>query len=364
MKTESITQKQAVCIVALFTIGSSIVLGVSRNSRQDSWMAILAALAAAMPILYIYARILNRYPGMDLFEICIALFGKVVGRVIIVLFAWYAFHLGALVLRNFSEFIQITTFDQMPQSVSLLCMIVLVIWVSRKGIEVLGRWSAFALPILLTVLVVTIALLVRDMHPSNLTPVGENIASVPADAWSNFTFPFAETVLFLCVLDHLKRGASPGKVWLWGVLIGGAALLSTLLRNVMTLGFPTHSDAYFPSYEAVSIIIAGSFLSRIENVVGANLLLSGFMKISVCLIVASKGVTRLVGAKDYRTFAAPLGLLMAAFAGIVYQSTMEMYDFIDVYKYYALPFELFLPILVCIAAEIKMLVKKKKEQPT
>jgi spore germination protein KB len=363
MNKENITKRQAVSMISLFIVGSSLVMGMSKYSKQDAWMGMLIAMAAMMPVIYFYARLLHRYPGKDVFEISIAVFGKILGRVVIALFAWYGLHLGALVLKNFSQFIQVTAFNQMPQTISLICMMVLVIWVSKRGIEVLGRWSAVVLPILMIIVAATVLLLIKDMKISNLLPVGENINMVPKDAWADFTFPFAESVLFLGVLNVMQKGDKPGKAWVYGVLVGGAILLfGGLLRNILVLGFPSELDFTFPSYSAVSIIIAGSVVSRIENVVGANLLMAGFVKISICLIAASKGTARLINADDYRPLVAPLGLLMVALASIIGQNIFQMFDFLSVYMVYALPFQVIIPILLCITAEIKFIIKSRKEQ--
>ncbi len=363
MGKEQITMKHGASMVALFVIGSSLVLGISNNSKQDAWISVLIAFAAMLPIIYIYSRILSRYPGMHVFDICIAVFGKIIGRVVIVLLVWYAVHLGALVMRNFSEFIHITAFNQMPQTVSLLAFAVLLIWATRSGVETLGRYSSVALPVLLVVVGLTVVLLIKDMKLDNLLPIGENLPQVPRDAFNNFSFPFAEVVLFLAVFNTLKTGDKPGKAWLYGLLVGGAALLfGGAFRNVLVLGYPAVTDMTFPSYGATSVIIAGGFLSRIEAVVGANILMAGLVKVSVCLMAASRGVATLIGESDYRPYVAPLGLLMVALASIVYQNTMEMFSFIKVYSFYAFPFQVLIPVVLAIGAEIRFAIGRKGEK--
>lgn len=363
MDRERITQKQAVCIIAMFELGSSLVLGISSESMQDSWMGLVGAFAGILPVLYVYTRLMSRFPGKDLFEISLTLFGRVAGRIVIALYIWYAFHLGALVLRNFSEFINVRVFEMMPQTVSLLLMILIVIWVSKRGVEVLGRWSSVTLPIVLILVAAVTLLLAKDMKPAYLMPVGENLFKVPKDMLNTFAFPLGESVvLLLAVMGSLKPGVKPGRTLLYGMLIGWGTLLVSLFRNILTLGFPVHNDKWFPSYDAASVIISGSFISRIENVVGANFLLAGFVKISVCVLAASKGTARLVGAPDYRPYVAPIGLVMAAMAEILYVSIMEMFEFIDIYPYYAMPFQLLLPVVLCVTAEIRFLIKGKKEK--
>ncbi len=59
----------------------------------------------AVPCVLIYARILSLFPGEDIFSVAQTVLGKVAGKIAVALMSWFALHLGALVLRNFSEFI-------------------------------------------------------------------------------------------------------------------------------------------------------------------------------------------------------------------------------------------------------------------
>jgi len=363
MKKEVITRQQTVSIVILFITGSSLILGISHNARQDSWIGFLIAFAAMLPTIYIYSRLMGRYPGKDVFEICIEVFGPVVGRIVIALLAWYAIHLGALVLRNFSEFIQVTTFDMMPQTISLVSLVFLVIWATRQGVEVLGRCSIVMAPVMIIMVVITVLFLIKDMNVENLLPVGENLAAVPEDALIDFTFPLAEIVLLLGILNSNQGDGKIGRPLLGGLAIGAAIIsIGGFLRNTLVLGFPLENDINFTSFSTVGIAIVGGFLSRIEGIVTANLLMAGFVKVCVCLLAASKGLARLINVEDYRPFAAPLGLVMVALASILYQYSIEMFAFVDVYKYYALPFQLFIPVALAIGAEIKVLIKERKQK--
>lgn len=362
MRKEIITQKQAVSMVAMFIFGTSLVLGLSRFSKQDVWIAMLLSLAAMLPTLYIYVRLMKRYPGKNLFDICIGVFGKFFGRVFVLLFVWSAFHMGAMSLFTFVEFKQIRVFVNMPPIISLLLLSPLVIWCARRGVETLGRWSAVTLPIVLFIILATTALLIKDMKPQNLLPVGENLADLPRDAFANYGLPFAQIFLFLGLFDSLEKNGKPGKALLVGLLIGWGGLLISFFRNIMVLGLPLLGERFFPSYDAISIIIVGTVVSRIENIVGTNLLLCGFVKMTVDLIVAAKGFARLVGAEDYHPIVVPLGLLMAGFSMILFKNALEFFEFLQPYSYYLVFFELLLPLALCIGAEIKSIVKGKKDK--
>jgi spore germination protein KB len=81
----------------------------------------LVGIIMAVPMLLVFSRILSLFPGEDLFAILDITLGKVMGKILAVLYVWYAFHVGALVLRNFGEFFNIIAMPETPMLVSLLC---------------------------------------------------------------------------------------------------------------------------------------------------------------------------------------------------------------------------------------------------
>ncbi|MDF2533385.1 MAG: hypothetical protein K0Q65_2966, partial [Clostridia bacterium] len=101
MNKEKISDSQGMKLVILFIFGSTLVMGTGGEAERDMWISIVIAVFLAVPIYLIYSRILSLFPDKDLFEILEQNFGKFFGKLISLVFIWFAFHLGALVLRNF-----------------------------------------------------------------------------------------------------------------------------------------------------------------------------------------------------------------------------------------------------------------------
>jgi spore germination protein KB len=362
MHKETITIRQAVCILIMFIFGSSVIMGVSSEAAQDSWISLLLAAVFATPVILVYARISRLYPEKDLFEIIESALGKIAGKIVVVLMVWYAIHLGALVLRNFSEFIQIETMPETPQLPIMIAMILVVVYMAKSGIETMGRWSIFMLSVVVFVVVITVLFSLNKIDFMNILPVMEHdIGTIAKGSFQLFTFPYAETVLFLGAANAIKKSDSPYKVYLHAILIGTVILLAVILRNTLLLGSAMIDAEYFSSYVAVRIIEVGEFFQRIEGSIAMNFILAGIIKIAVCMMAASKGTARLFGIEDYRRLVFPVGLLIVALCAVVYRNVMEMFDFLKVYQYYALPFQIAIPLTVWIAAEIRTRGKRTIE---
>lgn len=359
MRKEKITDKEAICILILFILGSSLIIGGGGEAKNDAWIATIIGIIMVIPMLLVFSRLLLLFPGKDLFDILDITLGKIIGKIVSVLYIWYAFHLGSLVLRNFGEFINTVAMTETPMFVPLLCLGFTSIIAVKLGIEVIGRTCTYFLPVLLFIILLVQLLGIPQFHFNYIKPIlGNSFTHILKGGFSTFSFPFAETVLFIGVFSSLKTKKSSLKVYFWGVLISGIITIFITIRNIEVLGNMLGSF-YFPSYTAVSRIHLGSFLQRIEVTVSIVFIFGVFLKSSICLLVACKGIEKLFNLKDYRSIVIQTGLLMIYFSYTIYDNIMVMkYWAFKVYPYYAFPFQVILPIIMWISAEIK--IKKNK----
>ncbi len=358
MRKEQITDKEGICILTIFIMGSTLILGVGVEAKNAAWIAVSIGIIMVIPMIFVYSRILSLFPGRDLFDILSIAFGKFFGKVFAFLYIWYAFHLGALVIRNFGEFINTITLPETPMLVPMLFLGAVGIFAARSGVEVLGRTSAYLFPILIFILVAVNILAIPQFRFNNLKPVlAEGFAPVIKGGFAAFSFPFAESILFIGILFTLKTKKSPRKVYFTSVFFAGAVIVLLSIRNIVILG-ELLGKSYFPSHVAVSRIAVGEFLQRIEISVSFVFAVCAFVKSTVCLLVASKGISKVFNLNDYRSIVIQTGLLMTLFADTVYKNTMEMNYWVHkVYAYYAFPFQVIIPLIVWVILE----VKKRKE---
>ena len=359
MQKEKITSKEAICLLIIFYIGSSFILGIGTESNQDGWISGIIGLLMSLPMILIYSRVLSLYPEKELFEILELTLGKIAGKILIVLYIWYSFHLGALVIRNFGEFINTVAMPETPMFVPMLCLLLVTITAVKSGIEVISRTSAYLLPVLLFIIIFVLIMGFPLLDVSNMKPIlGNKWSIILRGGASTFAFPFAESVLFLGIFSSLKTKESIYKVFLLGTAIAGGLIITITLRNILTLG-QLQTRLYFPAHVAVSRISIGEFFQRIELSVAMIFVVGAFVKTSICLLVTCKGIAYLFHLNDYRSIVIQPGLLMLYLAYSLYNSIMEMGDWaFKVYFYYAFPFQVIFPFIIFILAEIKTRRKK------
>jgi spore germination protein KB len=355
--TETVSGKKMIILLSTFMLGSTIILGGSTVLGQDSWVSVITGALWAFPLVIIYARIVQLYPNKNIYEICLDLFGNFFDKVIIFLFSWYALHLGALVLRNFSEFIQISSKAETPQIIVLLSMMVVIFYLVKSGIKTMGRWSLIVFWVICLVVIISFIFSYTGADNfDNLLPfLNHTPGEFLIDSFYLFSFPYAEVVLFLTFFNSLQRGESPYKVFLYALFITMIILLVVAIRNITLLGPEMLKNSFFPSYVATRLINVGKFLTKIEGIVMINFILLGITKTAVCLLATCKGITHLFDLKDYKAIAIPISFFMVALAMIVYPNVIEMLEFAErgYYCVYASLFQVIIPLLIWIVAEIK-----------
>ncbi len=355
MKKEIINPTQGITLVTLFIMGTTLVMGTGAGAGKDAWLAVIIAFIFVFPILMIYSRILYLFPGNDLFDICHLLFSKYLGKIFIILYTWFAFHLGALILRNLGEFILGTSLPNTPRIVSMAYTAILGAWSIKKGIEVLGRWSSLALLVLVFFLVFAMFLLFPIIDINNIKPVlFKGMKPVLKDAFSIFSFPFAETVIFCLVFSCFKDKKSPYKVFTIGLILGGLVVLLVTFIDILFLGEIDYSSLFFPSYSTLRRLNVGGVFQRIEGIVVIYFIGGTFIKLCICLLGACKGTSKLFGLDDYRFTVIPITFLMLILAHYIYGNVAQMFEWaFTTWTYYAFPFQVIFPIIIWITAEIK-----------
>jgi spore germination protein KB len=360
MNKEIVSKRQYSSSIILYIFGSSLIMGVSNNMGQDGWIALIISGILFFPVLLIYIRLTAMHPEKDIFDIAYTLFGKIWGRMIAFIFVLFSLHLGALVVRNFSEFMESVMMPETPQLPMMMLMVLVSSYLASSGFEVFGRWSSFILPIVIAVIIFTLIFSCSNMDFSNLKPImGNSLPALFKSSFITLSFPLGDMVVFLGVLCARNKNDNPYKLFITAFLVGILFLVSTTIRNLMILGPNVVKDTYYPSFIASRTIYVGSFFTRIESTIAGNLMFAGITKISVCLLVSAKGVAKFLSLKSYKSMVVPLGLSVLALSYIAFDRMDEMFEYGCIYYNYSLYIQILLPAIIWIAAEIKLKKQKK-----
>ena len=358
---EQISNKQGISLIILFLIGEASIFIQGVNAKNDLWLAYLLGVFLAIPLIFIFARLQSLFPDKNLFDVIEIIFGKYLSKILILIFVWYVFYEAVMTTEVFTFFIRTVVFPETPSLVIAIMFFSICSYIVKNGIEVLARFGELFIIIPVLLIITIFVLLLPDMKLSNVTPIlYEGINPVYKGAFLFMEFPLAYIVSFTFIFKLNKQKNSAYKIYFYGFLIGSIILFIIYVLVLLVLGAYHASVLYFPTYTVVSLINIGNFLQRFDIIAAIIYLIGIYIQASVLLFVTCKGISKLFVFSDYRFVALPVALLILNLASYDCESIMRYFEFcVITWPYYILPYEVILPFIIWIVAEIR--VKKIKK---
>jgi spore germination protein KB len=293
-----IDSMQLFCLMYLFELGSSIVVGIGISAKQDAWLAILIAMIIDIPLYLIYYYLFIQYPNLPLTRYLTNILGKYVGFPLSIVYILYFLYIAARVLRDLGDLLVSSTLDLTPLTVVTGFMMLIISYGVYNGIEVIGRTSEMALMMLILIGVLGLLFTLGSdiIKPEKLLPVLEN-------GWKPvlktvfpqlITFPFGEMIVFTMVLPSLNKPLLGKKVGVYAMLASGLTLSMVIALEISILGPEGVAQSQFPLLDTFSKVSIGEFIERLDVFVVLTLIFGVFVKISVFFYAAFTGVAELL----------------------------------------------------------------------
>ncbi|SJZ91110.1 GerAB/ArcD/ProY family transporter [Selenihalanaerobacter shriftii] len=346
-----ISKYQLLVLMMGFIFG--IIVNPASAAYQDAWLAFIMGWAAGFILIGMYAYIAILNPNKTLIDILRATFGKYLGSILGMLYIWYFIHLAAIILRNFGEFMVISTYTETPLIFIVIILSGAVAYQVRSGLEVLARMSELFVPLVPIFVLFLFLILLPEYDVSNFLPILERgITPVIKAAFSITTFPFGEVVLFLMIFPALNEKDELFKTSYLATAIMGMILFIITIRDLLVLGPNFFANAIFPPVITTSVI--PNLNLNLDPVIFVNFLIGGGIKGSLLIYAAALGLAQLFKLDHYKSFIIPLLLVTVGLSQWLYGSIMETLQWsAQIYPYYAIPFQVIIPLIILITSLIK-----------
>ncbi|WP_152403902.1 GerAB/ArcD/ProY family transporter [Paenibacillus cellulositrophicus] len=135
----------------LFIIQAQIGVGVlsipydlSKTAKGGGGISVVIAGAITQIIILMMWTLLRKFPGMNLFQICIRLGGPVIGRLLIACYIGYFILLGSNVLLNAYMVLQRWILQSTPKWVVLLLFCIMTYYLAKEKLTVLARFYSLS----------------------------------------------------------------------------------------------------------------------------------------------------------------------------------------------------------------------------
>ncbi|HYF77139.1 MAG TPA: endospore germination permease [Symbiobacteriaceae bacterium] len=351
---EQIGLGQLSVLMVGFLLGSTLLLPMGAPAKQAAWIATLLGGAGGLGIAFIYTRLALRFPGQGITGYSRLALGPWAGSLVGLLYIWYGFHLGALVLRNFGEFFLTALLPATPLSVIILTLMLLCAFGVRHGLEPVARSAHVLVPLVLMMAILAVILVAKEARLQHLQPwLGDQPVSILQAALTMMSFPFGETVIFAMVLPRVRPAkAVPGTVF--RTMLAVTVLLAVLAAlGTAVLGVHIRGTSRFATLAMVRQITLADFVTNLDALLIGAWVFTGYCKVSVCLHFCATGLAEWLGLAAYRQLILPIGILMVGLSILAYPDVSKMTSFLSVWAVYSVPYQILFPLLLLGAAHLR-----------
>lgn len=346
------------CFLQASTLLTSFFIPIT---KQDSWFAVCLGFIFCLPLIWIYTRLIRRFPGLTLFQIHDKVYGPVIGTLVSVLYLGFFVTLATLNLRDVGNFLRITVLTETPNPVLLTSFIIVCAYAVRHGLKVVTRYSSLFVLVALVILITSTIFTIDLMKLENFQPMFDQpFSSYVHGTNILLTIPFGEIVVFLMITPDVnkpKRGL--GKYLLGGLALGAATMLVVIFRDTAVLG-NTMGLFALPSFETLRMVSVSQAISRIEILFAIALVVLLFLKVSFLYYVSAIGTSHLLRFKSFRPLVLTVGAFITTYALFIYTSSLEHATTArETAGILWLPYDVILPLLTLTVAYIRNLPRKE-----
>lgn len=344
MNDVKISGVQLSFLIIGFTFGTSAIMNSALVALQDGWLALLIAWAGGFLLMGVYVAISLSNKGKSFIGILEAAFGSLLGKVFGILYGFFFIHVGALVLRNYGQFMNIAVYTETPLIVLIASFSLIVAYTIRNGVEVLGRTSELLVPFIPIATTLVFFGVLSQMDISNFLPVlKDGIEPLLKGVFLTTAFPFSQNVVFIVLFNYLNKQENLIKVTMSSIAIVGSLLFLITIREIMVIGGELISILTYPAFLSAKSI----WFIEVDPLIAINLMLGVFIKASVYLYCGIVTITEGLGLDDYKPLVLPLTAFTIALSIWVFESVFEFQSWVsDIFPYYSLIFQVLIPIVL------------------
>ena len=351
MKTP-LSPKQAICLILLFLIDSSSVEDGSHIARQDVWLCAIFAFWAALPFILLYSNLFSLYPGLSFFEIAQKTLGKHLGAFVNICYILFFLHTTSLVVQHFTHFINENALPRTPAAALALPICLLAAWMASLGVYKFSRGAVILAFIFGVSFLVTLPLSLMHVDWGNLFPL---LTSPPqvilSETFSLFASPMTQAAIFLFLFDHMADAKKIRKSYVRGTALVAAFISLNLLRAIIAFGGEAMGTLHFRTFSTASILHINGFVYRMEILFSGIFVIGVLVKMVVFFYISYRGVNlffpKMKAIYVYPSFVVIVFILCL----LRLPNSAHLFEWTNIFRWYALPFQVFIPLLVWIVAK-------------
>jgi len=299
-------------VVILSTVILFVPSVTAEKAKQSAWIVPMVASLAGVVTLWLVTQLGRRFPNDTLPQYSQMILGKFFGKLLVVWYCFFFIFASILIVHEFIEFTSITLLPATPPMVLSLSLMLVGVYATSKGLEVIARMNQFIFPLLLIALMVGFILSWFKMDLDRLLPLlEEGIKPVIVASWTPASW-YGEVIFIAFIFPQLNKPKEIFKKGFLGLMLAAGIMAMMIFFTIAIFGSELSSSFTFPFWSIIRYLEFGKYIQRLEIFLFVIWISSMVIKISVFIYMGNFSITQLFSIK-FKTALYPLaGLVVFA----------------------------------------------------
>jgi len=331
---------------------------LASEAGRSGYLSPLWSVIATVPLTFIVILLIKSYPGLNFYEILVALLGKFLSKIIILSYLlWILLALVAKVTA-YCLTLQLTLMPRTKSGFFMTVLAILVFYALLRGIKTMFRFSELTLSTVLILFAIMFLCAISRIRGDYLLPVS-TIRLKSTIMASKYVIAIGGNII-LALFFSDKFGIQVTmdqirKLW-FGILTFTALAFIITFFTFGISGTSLTATLPFPFYIAVKSISFFNIFERFEVLVTLICILSDFIAICIFVIVFLRCMTWLFGLEECYPLCIPLAMIIFY---LTYYISSTQFEFQYLYKNIIVNLNLIFQYMIPIIMAFLCLIKRK-----
>ena len=315
-------------------------------AKQDGIISIILGTLLGLIPLYIYLKIMNTNPELNIFEKIDLKFkksGKIISLILVIGIAFFT----ATYYNNLIDFISSQYLSKTPQIAIALAFLPAIIYILTKGTTVIGRTIFILLLISISLVFLTIIGLIWQIRLENILPILENGIKNPIIC-SLIYVTYNITPLFLLTVipkNEIIDKEKFNKRMIITYIIGNIIVLVIFFLTLSILGTNLANLYQYPEYDVLKKVSLIGFIERTESTISLRWTFYVFTITTMGILFIYKYIKHIFKIKNQKTnkkIIVIISLIIVLWGKFIFQNSSKF----NKMTYNTLPIILFIILIL------------------
>ncbi len=355
-----IYSRQFAFVVFLYVLGSAFLNIPESVIGKDVYISTALASLIGLGVLHIIIKLQGSYPKLNIMQIAELALGKIAGKILNLFYIWTLFMLAILILFDIVLFLQLL-YPRNPDILLSTIVLLSSTYVVSKGINIIGRLGDIAILPVFVLIILAFGVSISLFDLVNILPVLANIKPILGGTIFAAYWPFTQIIALAILLPFIIDFEKKKKLIYYSYIIASITLIIRSFLVLGVLGENLIKISHFPFYD-IFLMLRFQDFQRIELfffLLFVTLVLTVLIVAHSTLTLALQSFFKL---KNYSALVIPLALFILVFTCNIFPSEIEFFaSYATTVIFFTLPINILYPLIVYIAAQIKLAKKESLE---